>query len=265
MRIANIAPAQAVRQVIDPYETYHLVLADLILQYGSYREFYIERLERGDFVTMDVMSFERPKGTRLDAVVAAAHTLGPTEIVLPDVRFDWWKTIKQAEEASKVLVDEGFCNFMAVPQGKDWGQYSKCAVNLMRIPGVKTLGIIEETEEWSSLGRIQIVRSVIREIEANVGVSPRIHLLGMCENMKDLMHGETRALVRGVDSAKLIVWGMDDISVSTDLAPDSYPGRPSGYLHKQSVPNEEAVLGNIRRWRNYVEADVSGTVEGVSG
>ena len=87
MKIANICPPDLLDDVIDEGETYHLVLTSIINKYPAYREFYLERIERGDFVILDNDAYEITDGGSTDDLIRAIQELKPSEVVLPDKRF----------------------------------------------------------------------------------------------------------------------------------------------------------------------------------
>jgi len=257
VKIANISPFPIMDEVIDEDEDYHLVLADLLLKHREYLDFYKDRKKRGDFVIMDNMAFEKPEGTKLDVLLEACELLGPDEVVLIDKRFDFMGTYESSVRSMEALQREGYDGqMMAVPQGRNWAEYVKCALALAGLEGVTTIGIIEETEQWSPLGRGEVAQNLYRKLTAH-GCSLEYHFLGMTETMTDLLHPWAKSYLRGVDSAKLIVWGLyghniTPQKVGTERIP-LYPGRPEDYFHVKYSDSvaRETIRSNIAAWRHY--------------
>ena len=251
MRIANIPPPKMADILIDEKETYHLVLADWIVEYNNYRDFYSERVARGDYVILDSMTHERTEGTDVGVMIEAYRLLKPQEIVLPDLKLaSWSANYELARTGAHAYREAGIkAKFMAVPHGDTFEQYLASSEQLSRIPGVDVLGIYEETDD-QFYSRFNVVASLRK-------FNKTIHLLGKLEHMRDILNAEMRRWCRGVDSGKLVCWGLQgDVVLSTEPIP-AYKGRPENfeYLTEEDVSQEKIAIirANIAHWRELVQ------------
>jgi len=254
MLVANITPTDLLDLVIDADETYHLVLADRIMTDDRYRAFYANRVSRGDWVILDSPTHEL-KGTMPDIAqwTEGVTALRPSEVVLPDL---WGfvsaaDTVDYAREGLDRLSRLSWSgSVMAVPHGTDWDDYHRCIRALGRINAVTTLGIFEEVEFCYGHKRREAV-----EAARDAMRFPSVHLLGKMEDLSDLKDDWMRNNVRGVDSGKLVVWGLAGVELYPHEDPPPYPGRPHGYfdIDARTVSRRqyECIKRNIRWWRLY--------------
>lgn len=255
MKIANVAPPGLLEAVIPFDEDYHLILAEQVVTDERYRNFYLERSKAGQFIILDNGAYEYGTTPSLDLLVSAAKQTRPTEVVLPDQMFGKnaaEKTVQMATEGSRRLRQEGFESFMAVPHGEDISEWILCAAHLHKIPGVRSFGIAEKDALKLANGdRGTLVRAIQK-----MGLP--LHGLGMMENMSDLLDPWTRLAMRGVDGSKLIVWGLNDVSVPVPVfgkveAP--YPGRDPNFWSTNSTDTDyvDTIMYNIATWREFMK------------
>ena len=266
MQLCNITPTPLLKRVLDADETMHLVITSKILNDDEYLSFYRSRIEQGDFVILDTDAHElKGQGhTALSHLVAAAKMLEPHEIVLPDVygpegvgvTIDW------SFEAAEILRSAGYNRFMIVPHGGSWGELLVCLDALLQIEAESlTIGVYEETEEDYGMRRAEVMHRLLDEYEA---IEVDFHLLGMQEDMHDLLDEKIRDQVRSCDSCKLVRWGLVPEFVDPLKEIPSYPGR-GGYAYfdrtdrcDDGVDSLEAVEYNIRTWREFMKGARSG-------
>lgn len=237
--LMHITPIPMLDQVLTNADRHHLVIADYILSSREYRNFYYDRVARGNFVILDCAAFELQdnlptKTTLFERQIQAAAILSPTEIVIPDDMLSAKNTIWMAQEF--VALAERSLPYrpqlLAVPHGKTLTEYYQCAATLAALPGVTTLGVQEEVEELYGVPR-HVVAQVLKRFWRK-----EIHYNGVREDCQDLITRDQAKLVRSCDTAKFVVWGLNGYSCTPDSIPE-YPGRASvggrsGYFHYQS-------------------------------
>lgn len=267
MKLANICPPDLLNDVLgdDPQETYHLVLADLILENETYRRFYQDRYQRGDFIIIDNGAHEYTVAQTAHHLVEAYRALtdvlkhpwmGMVEIVLPDVARGPGRdqdTIAYSREAAPVIQRIlGQVPLMVVPHGDWWAQYFVCAEKLLEIPGVESIGVSDDETLIIAEGDRERVATYLYS-----RFNKPLHYLGMLETLHDLGTPWARTYVRGVDGCKLVRWGLNGVKVDPQTPPPPYPGRGAEYFSilREDVSDETlgCIRWNIETWRNVVE------------
>ena len=88
-----------------------------------------------------------------------------------------------------------------------------------------------------------------------LGASTDLHFLGMTDDMYEMLpvYNYVMRGVRGIDSSKLIRWGLEGDHVTVDNIPE-YPRRGDHYFDMESIsPSQlEAIRHNISYWRSTV-------------
>jgi len=114
MKAAIIAPIKYLNDYCTLTDC-QLCHAHLILENSSYRDFYIDRVKRGNLVVMDC-AFQIPrKALGGNALVEAVSHINPTYLVLPDTDFSYEKTV----QASLDFVSRVKVKTVGVLQGYD--------------------------------------------------------------------------------------------------------------------------------------------------
>jgi len=240
--------------------THHLCIADVALRYPEYREFYANRARAGDFVIMDTAAFEG-ETISIGNLVNMMEEIQPMEIVLPDDIHDRRNTFIQSYDAARTLRQNGYTGFfMGVPHGDTLGEYLLSVKELEQISGVRTFGIQEEVQDLFGDTRANVVRAVL----SRVGHQYDIHLLGVQDDLHDILDPYIRQRVRTADTGKFIVWGLNGIEVDPQKTPyPGYPGRVSvggrmGYFDWYTndvnayIGLRDVVQKNINMWREYL-------------
>jgi hypothetical protein len=250
VKIANITPVPLLNKVLDGLETYHLVLTSLMNSNAEYRDFYRDRIWKGDFVILDNDAFELGESLSVDEIASAALEFRPNEIVLPD-KYDgtMQETIDMAREALQVLPKtfqhhSYHPSYFGVIHGENWEKYITCATTLAQL-GVTTLGINEEVEELFGFPRQAVVKHLSRIFSRDI----QFHLLGKREDMSDILDPFVQSRCRGCDSGKLIRWGLErELVRPRDVPP--YPGRGDGFFERDADEEQLAcILWNVQCWR----------------
>lgn len=165
MKVAVIPPIGSLELVA--HMDYHMCLAHLVLEEDpDYLSFYRSQIARGAFVIMDNGAAEKQALT-ISELAHAVELLGPTETVLPDVLRDGTATIQRATEALEnaefqAALAKGSTRLMAVPHGHNVTQWITCAVRLLAIPQVSTIGIskfeVDVLPEIATEGRAALAK-----------------------------------------------------------------------------------------------------------
>jgi hypothetical protein len=221
LRIAVIPPISLLEEYGVLGDGYHLCLSNEVLSNTTYASFYRWRSEViGDYVILDNSAHEQLQGQSLDALMQAADLVKPSEIVLPDRLFFGDDTVERSAEAADKLrqVFPG-TKLMGVPQGRHPREWVNCLMGLSSFAKVDTIGISKDYEVWDG-GLAKLVMTVLQW-----GYRPeQIHLLGWGRELWKLK--ELAGLVRGVDSAKPIVYAMEGIRLPDDLNEKNTPPYP---------------------------------------
>lgn len=220
MKIAVIPPATLLQSYGILGDKYHLCLSHEVLTNVGYAEFYQRRRQEGDFVILDNSAHEQLEGQSLDQLVLAAQYIGPSEIVLPDRLFFGDDTLERSTEAYERLRTEfPSTKLMGVPQGRTISEWVTCLEGLLQL-GVDTIGISKDYEVWPG----GLACRVLDVGERHPSVD--IHLLGWGRELWQLRNLEESGLVRGVDSAKPIVYALHGVELPDVITPETAPKYP---------------------------------------
>jgi hypothetical protein len=214
----------------------HLVLSHL-LQYKPYRDFYMERVEKGEYVILDNSAHENGIGEGPGKLLLQALTLMPHELVVPDALDDSRRTVQFSHNAvqswygSDGRMQNVNPRLMYVPQGKDPDDWLRCLVELLMLHetacdlGAKsefTIGISKDCGRWE--GGLQDLLN-----RARIDLSdPRceVHLLGSGHDYWTAGELGKRFRIRSVDTAKPFVWAMHDMEMHQVGWPFKLPEHP---------------------------------------
>lgn len=254
MRLASIVPHETLPLVGQHLGDYHLCFTDFILDNEFYAHIYKTRRSHGEFVILDSMAFEKTELTDPTRMIEAIKILDPSEVVLPDALDDAGQTLASSKAAADLIIASGYTgSFMAVPHGTNYEEYLLCAFELQRLPGVRCLGVYEEAGQYFNTPRWQIARRLREEF------GKKIHYLGATESMEELISPGFHKDIRGLDTAKHVVWGLAEMQPTVDNIPP-YPGRSKfggrmGFYDLQGITASQlaCMLRNIEYWRTACE------------
>lgn len=230
VKVAVIAPTS----LLDPYGTlgdgYHLCLSDQVQRSAAYARFYRERRHAGDYVILDNSAHEQLEGDSLDDLLRAARAVEPSEIVLPDRLFFGDDTVERSTHAYTTLRREfPHAKLMGVPQGRLRDEWIGCLESLVQI-GVDTIGISKDYEVWA--GGLRSLVRLARMYGRCVMRRPiDIHLLGWGRALNKI--ADMADDVRGIDSAKPLVYALAGVElpdVLTETSIPKYPRRNGDYF-----------------------------------
>jgi hypothetical protein len=259
MKLAHITPAPLLDVLSAPRESAHFCIAQEVVRSSYYREWFRIRAAMGHEVILDTDAFETKQLTPISTIVAAANTVQPTHIIVPDDMLSCKRTLDAAQKAVPVLrYLYPRAKLIGVPHGSSWREYLSCADALHEL-GVDLIGLIEEADEFG-MTRAELVTEVADHTGA------RIYLNGVSETLMELVLPEVRRHIDLCDTAKFVVWGLSGVKVAPPTegvcwSAPPYPGRETfggrkGYFHHASVgtPNRVvAVRWNMLAWREYLK------------
>lgn len=252
MKLAHIAPTQALYTQTFSKLDFHLCLADQVLKDAEYRAYF--RNCRGH-VILDVPTYEARDASGpypITCLIDAIDAVQPSEVVLPDVwhssaQVNNLAAIQAADVLSGCKSGRGPLGFIVVPRGSNVDEYLQSATFMSQIQGVTAIGITGGMEQ-----RFSIDRSIFVEGVYNLGLGKAIHLLGVGENFEDIQNHRVRSWVRSADTAKLVRFGLEHKLATYKNIP-AYPHRGKGYFERPvSDLDESYIARNINYWNSFV-------------
>lgn len=248
MQTATILPTYYLNLIED--RNYHMALAHLIGKDEKYTQFYTRQAVRGAYVILDNSIIEGAQQS-IEDICKKADLIGAREIILPDVFKDSDATIEKSYEAL-CYVKENFPHLkvMAVPQGKDAGDWLECA-QLMIQWDVDCIGIPKVLT--SLCGRDARLHALMDLKDMFDITGKEIHLLGCWETpiectmiAKAMQQGDIPE-VRGVDSAIAYVYARDNTLICNGPRPSGavdFGAKDAGVL---------SLAANIQIWEGSVD------------
>lgn len=224
---------------------FHLTLAHLY-KHPRYSEFYLQEAQKGKYIILDNSAHEFQVGESAENLLRLALEVQASEIVLPDHLFDGFDTIIRTKAALEYIgthpVDKTF-QYMIVPQGQSFEEYSWCLSALVDVyfeaqvlygdvfPHPPVLGVSKDYEMWDG-GLLRILEEVVLPCS---NTEMPIHMLGWGRNLWDLgvIAEKYSHLLRSVDSAKPIVYGLNNIRLYPGEYTPAYPTRSKSYFFDQ--------------------------------
>jgi len=258
---------------------HHLVLSHL-LQSPRYENFYITESWNGAYIILDNSAHEKKHGESPEILLQQAEEIRASEIVCPDHLFDRADTVRRTREALQFfLVNEArlrqmtpIPRLMLVPQGSSPAEFSSCLQELVleflaiqKKSGESstffpTIGVSKDYEMWEG-GLHHLLRHVIFPVAATLS-DPEIHLLGWGRDLWALesIVEDFGDLIRSIDSAKPIVYGIAGLRLDPNVPAPEYPRRSKIYFTTSiSSENLEIVRENIKVFDTIVSGGASDT------
>jgi hypothetical protein len=227
MKMAIIAPNDLLEDCA-LLSSYHLILAHEYIKNTKYKEFYNYRSFVGDNIILDNGAFENNESILLEKLVEITTNLAPTTVIMPDSRFNSKTTLERTALAVKAFKNRGV-RLMGVPQGNNKEDVLNCYNELLKIQEIDSIGIYEEIGDVTGLGtRADFCEYLEKHnlVEKNI----YYHALGMEENLANAVKLNKFRWLEGIDSAKPIVYGLNNLSVLRPENYERYPHRPESYF-----------------------------------
>jgi len=176
----------------------HFVLAQLVLKYPEYAEFYSKETK---FKIMDNGAFELGKTLDTDALLEAAKQAQVNEIIAPDVPSMPTRSTKMTIEFFESLgKDEREAyDWMVVPHGSNLGQFAQNLDKLVTETEPDTVGYsILDLYKWNFRLRPIALFKTLLMLPPHV----EVHLLGLDEPLE--LHAYRHLNVRSVDTSNIL-------------------------------------------------------------
>lgn len=109
----------------------------------AYRQFFKDKLKEGKWVTLDNGAAEASLVTE-DILIEAVKDLMPSEVIAPDVLFDYQRTMLNLDLFINRMDNEKLLDKVEIfyaPQGNDIEEWLKCYKHGLGQPYVKTIGM----------------------------------------------------------------------------------------------------------------------------
>lgn len=213
MKAAVIAPIGLLKRYA-ARSRYHLCLAHLILENGTYTQFYKDAAERGEYVILDNSIIELEHPMTVDQLIRAIDLVQPTEFVMQDFPRDQAATHFWAANNGPYLKERyPDMKLMVVPQWKedkvfaDWWQSFQ---HLRHLEFVDTIGLPKFIRNGRGLAVAQINKTP--EFQ-----NKEFHLLGTWGNPLEVREMSQYTWIRGVDSKAPVRFGQNGIALHPEL------------------------------------------------
>jgi hypothetical protein len=221
---------------------YHLLLAhDVVAQKELYHEIF-DDLDEQPFIIMDNSVIELGEPVSNEIMEEAVRIVRTDLVVLPDAIADPKRTIEMSTETALLWRSEGIdTGFLCVPQGTTMGEFTDCAEQLMKLPGVQAWGVPRHaTAKLGTRHHLVYALMVLKPMFT-------MHLLGFSDNLVDDISVARATGVNGIDSAVPIRLGLLDEPFHTHI--DSHPPRGDYWeAAKEATPTVLENLAKIRGW-----------------
>lgn len=261
MKVCHIVPADYVEEY-NQNSSMHLLISQEVLRNKKYREKYLEKSLKGDFIIMDNGAFEYGNAAPLNDVIEAVEVVQATEMVLPDCYLDGETTIKRVMNALNELEKKSYrpVSLMAVPQGKTQEEYMWCFSVLLTINEIDTIGFsygainkaFDKYKLPPSLLRPTVISFVNQHFDLEAS-NKEFHCLGIGGHPHEIEFLKKFEFIRSIDSSKAFVCAVRGINVKETL-PANYiiPERPDDYFSiKVSEDVVKLALKNIETMEEY--------------
>ena len=244
MKVASIVPIKYLH--LTKNDDYFMALAPLVLESKEYAHFFQMRSEEGKFVLLDNGAHE---SSSLDilAVHAAAHVIGATEIILPDVIGDTAATLEATYRGMKHFRTMDLLDghkLMMVPQGADLTEWTTCFHMMMQLRP-DSIGVPKMLTHRSGINaRLTAVTRVSMYMQGNaIG----LHLLGVWTSVEELYLFKNNTYVRGVDSTLPYLYAREGRVLGDG-------NKPTTIMDPYDEKTYEPLLkSNLNAWRIHAE------------
>lgn len=205
-RVAVICPTS----LQETYSTNcHLVLSQYYRKLKDYREFFLKRQQRGDFIILDNGAAELKTSVEGFSVIDIARELKPTVVVAPDAIYKSQLTMSMTDVFLKTNwfeLDALNIKVMGVPQGENQEEWLECYNKFNNDPHIAWLGIsMFYTPKFNK--RLEVLKMIAPTVKKPC------HLLGLWDNPFELLEERKFDFVQSVDTAKPIEFAMEGLTL----------------------------------------------------
>jgi len=224
LKVAIISPTKFLRQCSARTDC-QLCYAHIILHNELYRDYYVERLEKGNTLIMDTSSGEPRKGISEVEILNASELLRPTYTILPDVDFSLEKTVMRTLDWVRICNTKTIGNL----QGYDMEALRKCYNTLKE--EVDVIGLPASNEKIES-------RSVIIK---ELGIKEPCFFVGTYKD--PIREIPNLPNIMGISTDHPVRLGIDLRTLS-----EHYPDPPALNFDIQKMLLPEIVENNIEKF-----------------
>jgi len=256
MRVAIIAPIPHLE--VARLSDFHLVLAHLVLENEHYAQFYRERSDDGDYIILDNGAAELGKSVDMDRLLEAADIVGPNEIVIPDVLYNFYATVDNLKTYGPWLRERlPGVKLMAVPQGKTLGEWLWCWDEFCHTPEVDVIGLSKFM--CSPKGALRECKGgrgfLTRALDLLLKESPKPHhALGVWGQLSELYELRQRSWVRSVDTSFASICAQQGVEIPIDVWGFTKPVQSLDF--HSDAGNRNLHCLNARRFLNFVAGEI---------
>lgn len=225
----------------DALGKYHLLLAhDVVEHEEEYHRIFDDQDDV--FVIMDNSVIELGEPVSGEIMRKACNIVDPNLVVLPDYIACAEQTYNASLHAAHVDY-KGLEPFLAVPQGLNYGEFTKCADRMLSIPGVRALSIPRHATAklGTRMNLIWYITSRYPEIQ--------LHLLGFSDDLEDDIRCARCSEVMGIDSAVPLHLGDRNIQLTKTL--QGHPPRGNWWDTAECV--NHLMLENLETAREWIK------------
>lgn len=207
MNLAVISPFS----MLEKYSTnYHLVLTQYYLSSPTYRDFYVGRRIKGDFIILDNGAAELKASVDGKDMMSIVKELQPNIVVAPDVIYNKDLTTNLTSSFLglhfSTLHSLGVM-IMGVPQGGSKHEWYECYARFNEEERLDWLGIsMFYTPKFSR--RFEALRAIASTVQKPC------HLLGLWDDPYELTIEKEFGFVQSVDTAKAVEFGLEGLKLS---------------------------------------------------
>ena len=220
------------------------VLAHQYLRDEAYAAYVDEASKSGATILLDNGAYEFGESVQNDELGQVAAAIWPDLLVLPDVRFDREATVERARSAIDTFAHPSR-KLLAVPQGKSEKDILLSYEQLSDLTGVDGFGLYEEIGNVAGYPSRHRFLSAMED-RGLIDSNKYYHLLGMEENVQQVIRLSTLTWANSIDSCKPIVMGLNGVDVqASSFIP--YPHRPANYFALQDNPYPEVLSSNVQK------------------
>ena len=251
----------------------HLILAHVCEENPTYAQFFQKRSDCGDHIILDNGAYEKGSAVSNNVMERWIEVMRPTEVVLPDVMFDKYKTLNRTLGTHEMWVKRWpKQKFMVVPQGQDLSDWWDCFTTLKRNLPIKTSWSIFKKSSTFDGGRFAVLDRIKSYYTSPDGLATSYssigdwHLLGGDNTFEEL-----RAIpylypwVRSMDSADPITASLAGKAIEALNAVGSLGAitlgweyrRPDNYFNIKltdlPTPYKQLIMENITKTLAWAE------------
>lgn len=216
-------------QELTEYSPGYFALAQFVLKYPHYADFYKQKSREGSFVVLDNGAAEGSLVSD-NELLEAIHMINPSEVIAPDVFYQAQPTLQRLETFLQLLRDNKIdVPVQAVPQGscmKEWlDSYEEMTNNkLVATIGLSKFGMVKCFKEQTHSDLVSVNRQYcIEYLTQHDMLKKPMHLLGM-QTPFEYVKYRGNNFVRSTDSCLPVLTAVKGI-VFTDKFEEETKGK----------------------------------------